>query len=371
MRKTFKYRLYPTHGQETLLRKSLDECRWLYNHLLEERKAAWEQCNESVSLYDQQATLPALKANRPTLRMVYSQALQNVAVRIDLGMKAFFRRIKAGETPGYPRFRSRNRYSSLTYPQADNGCIKIDHNRLSASGLGKIKIVYHRPLEGVMKTATIACTSTGKWFVAIVCEVSDPTPLAATGAQVGIDVGLKTFAYLSTDEPIENPRFFRVDERALAQAQKRLSKAEVGTPESAKRRKPVARVHERISWRRADFTHQHSRRTINRFDVICVEHLSINRMLHNHCLAKSISDAAWGQFTGLLAYKAAWAGRQFVAVNPAYTSQDCSGCGHRQKMPLSERTYTCPCCGLVIDRDLNAARNILGVGLHTLTPALP
>jgi len=371
MRKTFKYRLYPSHGQETLLTKSLDECRWLYNHLLEERKTAWEQRQQSLSLYEQQATLPALKAERSAMKAVYSQVLQNVAVRIDLGMKAFFRRVKAGETPGYPRFRGRNRYSSLTYPQADNGCIKIDHNRLYASGLGKIKIVYHRPLEGVLKTATIACTSTGKWFVAIVCEVADPTPLPPTGAQVGIDVGLKTFAYLSTDEPIANPRFFRQDEKALAKVQKRLSKEEKGTPERTKRRKPVARVHERIAWRRSDFTHQHSRRIVNRFDLICVEDLSINRMLHNHCLAKSISDAAWGQFAELLSYKAAWAGRRYVAINPAYTSQDCSGCSHRQKMPLSERTYTCPCCGLVIDRDLNAALNILGVGLHTLAPALP
>jgi putative transposase len=369
MRKTFTYRLYPSHGQETLLTKSLDECRWLYNHLLEARKTAWEQRQQSLSLYEQQATLPALKADRPALKAVYSQVLQNVAVRIDLGMKAFFRRVKAGETPGYPRFRGRNRSNSVTYPQADNGCIKIDHHRLYASGLGKIKIIYHRPLEGQMKTATIACTATGKWFVAIVCEVPDPAPLPLTGAQVGIDVGLKTFAYLSTDEAIDNPRFFRQDEAALAKVQRRFSKDDKGTPERAKRRRPVARVHERIAWRRSDFTHQHSRRIVNRFDLIGVEDLSINRMLHTHCLAKSISDAAWGQFAALLLYKAAWAGRKFVAVNPAYTSQDCSSCGHRQKMPLSERTYTCPCCGLVIDRDLNAARNILGVGLHTLAPA--
>ncbi len=369
MLKTFKCRLYPSHGQATLLEKSLDECRWLYNHLLEERKTAWEQRQQPLSLYEQQATLPALKAERPAMKAVYSQVLQNVAVRIDLGMKVFFRRVKAGEAPGYPRFRGRTRYSSLTYPQANNGCIKIDHNRLHASGLGQIKIVYHRPLEGAMKTATIARTATGKWFVAIVCEVPEPAPLPAAGVQVGIDVGLKTFAYLSTDESIDNPRFFRLDEQALAKVQRRLSKEEKGTPAWAARRTSVARVHERIAWRRNDFTHQQSRRLVNRFDVICVEDLSINRMLHNHCLAKSIGDAAWGQFAALLAYKAAWAGRQFVAVNPAYTSQDCSSCGHRQKLPLSERTYTCPCCGLVIDRDLNAARNILGVGLHTLGSA--
>ena len=128
----------------------------------------------------------------------------------------------------------------------------------------------------------------------------------------------------------------------------------------------MARVHERIRWRRSDFTHQHSRRIVNTFDLIAVEDLSINRMTHNHCLAKSIHDAAWNQFASLLAYKAAWAGRKVVAVNPAYTRQDCSRCGHRQPLSLSDRTYTCPCCGVVLDRDLNASLNILGVGLHTV-----
>ncbi len=369
MLKTFKYRLYPSHGQVTLLRRSLGECRWLYNHLLAERKTAWDERHEAVRLYDQMGTLPALKAERSSLKLIYSQVLQNVAVRIDLGIQAFFRREKAGETPGYPRFRGEHRYSSLTYPQVTNGCVKIDHHRLVASGLGKIKMVYHRPLEGTPKTATISVSSTGKWSVCFSCEVAEPTPLPKPDAPVGIDVGLTTFATLSTGEQVSNPRFFRSDEAALAKVQRRFSKEAKGTTERAERHKPVARVHERIAWRRSNFTHQHSRRIVNQFDTICVEDLSINRMLHNHCLAKSISDAAWGQFATLLSYKAAWAGRRFVAVNPAYTSQDCSRCHHRQKMPLAERTYTCPCCGLVRDRDLNASLNILGVGLHTFGSA--
>jgi putative transposase len=137
----------------------------------------------------------------------------------------------------------------------------------------------------------------------------------------------------------------------------------------AKRRRVVARVHERIAWRRADCAHQHSRRIVNAFDLIAVEGLSVNRMMHNHCLAKNIHDAAWSQFTSLLSYKAAWAGRKFVAVNPAYTSQDCSGCGHRQALTLADRTYTCPCCGLVLDRDFNAARNMLRLGQQSLASA--
>ncbi len=359
MRKTFKYRLYLTPAQETILLKTLDECRWLYNHLLEQRKTAWEGHQQALSLYEQQADLPALKKKRPSLKIAYSQVLQNVAVRIDLAFQAFFRRVKQGETPGFPRFRGKGRYTSLTYPQLANGCVRLQDDRLHVAHVGDLKIVHHRPLEGTPKTATISVSATGKWYVCFSCEVADPTPLPKTGREVGIDVGLTTFATLSTGEQIANPRFFRTDEKALGRVQKKLSKAEKGTPERKKRRQPVARVHERIAWRRATFAHQQSRRIVNQYDLIAVEDLSVNRMLHNHCLAKSISDAAWNQFATLLSYKAAWAGRTFVQVNPAYTSQDCSACGHRQKMPLSERTYTCPCCGLVIDRDLNASLNIV------------
>ena len=214
---------------------------------------------------------------------------------------------------------------------------------------GLVKLILHRPLEGTPKTATICrrSSSTGKWYVSFACACAEPAPLPETGQQVGIDVGLKTFATLSTGDEVANPRFFRHEEQALAKAQRHWSKAEQGTPERATRRKVVARVYERSTWRRSDFAHQHSRRIVTHFDLIAIEDLSVNRMVHNHCLAKSksIHDAAWSQFADLLSYKAAWAGRSYVAVNPAYTSQDCSQCGHRQLLSLADRTYTCPCCG--------------------------
>ena len=377
MRKTFKYRLYPNNEQRRLLEQQLDECRWLYNRLLEGRKTAWEQRQESVRLYDQHAMLPALKAERPSLAGVQSQVLQNVAVRIDLAFQAFFRRLKAGETPGYPRFRGVGRYDSFTFPQVPVGCyLDAEARRLRVMNVGLVKVVLHRPLEGTPKTATIQRSSTGKWYVCFSCECAEPSPLPATGQEVGIDVGLKMFAVPTQGEPIANPRFFRRDEKALAGAQRRLSKLEKGTPERAVRRRVVARIHERIAWRRGDFAHQHSRRLVNAFDVLAVEDLSVNRMVHTHCLAKSIHDAAWTQFAAYIAHKAAWAGRRFLAVNPAYTSQDCSGCGHRQTLSLSDRIYTCPWCGLVLDRDLNAARNILrlarallGLGQQSLASA--
>jgi putative transposase len=370
MRKTFKYRLYPTKQQQRLLERHLEECRWRYNHLLAERRDAWEQRQESVRLYDQHATLPALKAERPQLAGVQSQVLQNVAVRIDLAFKAFFRRRAAGETPGYPRFRGKGRYDSLTFPQVPVGCkLDVEAKRLRVMNVGLLKIILHRPVEGTPKTATISRSSTGKWYACFSCECAEPSPLAETGQQVGIDVGLKTFATLSTGAEIANPRFFCHEEQALAKAQRRLSKAEKGTPERATRRKVVARTYERSTWRRSDFAHQHSRRIVTQFDLIAVEDLAVNRMTHDHCLAKSIHDSAWSQFAGLLSYKAAWAARRYVAVNPAYTSQDCSQCGHRHLLSLSDRTYTCPCCAIMLDRDYNARLNILSVGQHALASA--
>ena len=359
-----KYRLKPTKAQATQLDSQLEECRWTYNHLLAQRRDAWEGQQESLSYYAQATTLPQLKEERPALTGVHSQVLQNVAVRIDLAFKAFFRRCKAGEKPGYPRFRGYGRYDSMTFPQYGNGCFMAD-GMLKLSKIGAVRVIEHRPLEGTPKTCAVRRSSTGKWYVTITCEV-DAQPLPSTGDAVGIDVGLINFTTLSTGESTPCPKFFRQDEHDLKRTQRKLSAAEKGTPERAKRRKIVGRVHERIANRRSNFVHQESRRIVNRFDVIAVEDLSVNQMVHNHCLAKSIQDAAWSQFATFLSYKAACAGRVFVAINPAYTSQDCSGCGHRQKKTLAERVHSCTCCGLTLDRDHNAALNIKSLGLQAL-----
>jgi putative transposase len=363
MRKMFQYRIYPTKKQETQLNETLEECRWLYNHLLAQRTLTYEHTGKGLTLYQQHATYPGLKQERPSLATVHSQVLQHVAVRLDLAFKAFFRRVKAGEDPGYPRFKGKGRYDSFTYPQFG---FKLDEQgKLFASGIGHLKIVLHRPLKGKIKTLTIQKSSTGKWYASFSCEV-EPERLPERSEQVGIDVGLKTFATLSTGEEIANPRFFRKEEKALAKVQRKHSKLAKGTPERRKHRKAVARVHERIAFRRDNFTHQESRRLVGSYWVICVEGLHVNRMTHTHCLAKSIADASWSAFFSKLSCKAEEAGRKYIAVNPAYTSQTCSRCGHRQKMPLSERVYDCPCCHVHLDRDLNAALNIRGLGLQAL-----
>lgn len=368
MRKTYVFRLFPSHKQETLLNSAIGECRWLYNHLLGERKTAWEERQESLRLYDQQGPLPMMKIERPALALVHSQVLQNVAVRVDLAFKAFFRRVKTGEKEaGYPRFRGANRYDSFCYPQSGFSVQRAE-GTVRFAKIGNVKAVLHRPILGTTKTCTVKRSSTGKWYVYFSC-VDAPGEAPDADESLGIDVGLTHFANLSTGETILNPRFFRSEEKALAQYQRRLSKEAKGTTARAKRRKVVARIHERVTFRRHNFIHQESRKIVNRAKLIVVEDLSVNRMGHNHGLAKSIHDASWSMFTRALEYKAEDAGTQFVKVNPAYTSQTCSACGHRQKMPLGQRTYDCPCCGLSIDRDHNAALNILALGQQSLGAA--
>src|SRR5258706_616435 len=364
MHKMFSCRIYPTKKQETRLNETLEECRWLYNHLLAHWKDAYEQKGESLSCYGQITTFPLLKQERPSLATVHSQVLQNVAVRLDLAMKAFFRRVKAhAEEPGFPRFKGKNRYDSLTYPQSG---FKMDkQGKLYASGIGYLKIVLHRPVRGKIKTLTICRSSTGKWSASFAVEC-DPQRLPECRAQVGLEVGLKTFATLSDGTAVDNPRFFRQEDKALAKVNRKHSKLVKGSAERRKHRKAVALVHERIAFRRDNFTHQQSRQIVNAHGVICVEDLHVKRMTRNHCLAKSIHDASWSEFFSKLSCKAEEAGRRYVAVNPAYTSQECSRCHHRQAMPLSERIFHCPCCILSLDRELNAALNILAVGLISL-----
>ncbi len=343
----------------------LDLCREVYNSLLLERKASYETAGESITYRHQQnVSLKNWKSKFPELTGIHSQVLQNIAVRIDLAFQSFFRRVKAGENPGYPRFKGNGQYDSLTFPQFGNG-VKLQGGFLSASKIGEIACLVHRPLVGTPKTCTIrrqGSEGTPKWFACIACEYA-PEPLPESKEVIGIDVGLEKFAALSDGSFVENPRFFRQDEKALAKAQRNLSKQSKGSSARKKARKVVSRIHERIRNRRHNFVHQLARKLVNRCGLIAVEKLNIKGMVQNHALAKSIADAAWSQFRSVLLMKAASAARKIVEVNPAYTSQDCSNCGHRAKKALKERWHFCPICSLSLDRDTNAAHNILKTAL--------
>ena len=338
------------------LNKTLDTLRLVYNSLLNERKYLYETTGEGISQYGQEKHFADWRKQFPELKDVHSHLLQNVALRVNLAFTAFFRRVKAGETPGYPRFRGVGQYDSFCFKEWGNG-VSFKSGNLSVSKIGEVKCRVHRPLLGTPKTACVRRT-TGKWFVCVSCEVG-PELLEPSAEAVGIDMGLKTFAALSNGEFIDNPRFFRQDERALAKAGRKQAKTRKRSRARRKANKVLARIHARIRNHRHDFCHQNARRIVSRFGVIAVEGLNVKGMVKNHSLAKSISDAAWSQFRAALTDKAERAGREVHAVNPAFTSQDCHACGYRAKKKLSERWHLCPMCSAALDRDTNAAINIL------------
>ncbi|MES2460934.1 MAG: RNA-guided endonuclease TnpB family protein [Armatimonadota bacterium] len=369
LRKTYVFRLYPTPIQETALVEVLTICREVYNSLVNWRKHDFEVKGQSPNYYEQKKALPVWKRARcasgalvhPELRQIHSQTLQDVVRRVDLAFQAFFRRVKAGETAGYPRLKGIGQYDSFTFTQ---GGYAVGTDRLALFKVGAVKAVFHRAIKGTVKTLTIRKRG-GKWFACFSCEV-EAENLPDSAESVGIDVGLMRFATLSDGTTVANPRFFRRDEKALAKAGRRQAKTKKRSAERRKANKVLSRIHERIRNRRHDFVHQLARRLVNHYGTIAVENLNVKGMVKNHCLSKSISDASWSMFRTVLTQKAESAARQLVAIQPAYTSQDCSDCGFRIRKKLSERVHSCPKCGLVLDRDHNAALNIIGLGLQTI-----
>lgn len=322
----------------------------------------WEGKHENISLFDTNKLLPIWKKYHPGLKHVYSQVLQNCQVRVDLAFKAFFRRVKSGDVHGYPRFKGVGRYDSFTYPQKG---FKFVDNKLRLSKIGDVKIKLHRPIEGKIKTLTVKQSTTGKWFASFVVDIGDVISLRNDNSVVGIDVGISSFATLSNGDKIGNPRIFKSEERNLAKAQHKFSVAPKGSDERRKQLKVVRRVHERITNKRKDFIHKVSRNLVDTYRYVVFEDLTITNMLKNHCLAKAISDVSWGKLINITANKAEEAGSEVILVDPRYTSQMCSRCGTIVKKSLSVRTHECNNCGLVMDRDENAAINILRLGLQS------
>ncbi len=360
VRKTFKYKLQPTAEQEGTLTFVLRRCRELYNAALEERREAWRMCAVSITAAGQSAQLPEIKQARPEYQDIYSQVLQNVLTRLDRTFQAFFRRVQAGETPGYPRFKSSNRYNSFTYKQFGNGAMLVN-GCLVLSKIGRIPVRWSRPLEGTPKTVTIRREADG-WYVAFSCVDVPIRPLPGTGQQTGIDLSVESFATLANGTPIENPRIFHVAEMHLKRAQRRVSRRKKGSHRRRKAVKLLARAHQKVRRVRQDFHHKEARKLVQAYDTIYHESLQVANLLKNHHLAKAIADAGWSAFLSILSFKAAEAGKQAVAVHPAFTSQVCSGCGALVQKGLSVRWHACPECGTSLHRDQNAALNILARG---------
>jgi putative transposase len=368
MLKAYQYRLYPTKAQISTLNRTFDLCRKVYNNTLALRRDAWKYDHKSLTFFDTTKNLIVWKQEHPELYTVNAQVLQNVQVRVDLAFKSFFQRVKrSSDGAGYPRFKSFWRYDSITYPQAGFS-LDIQNQTITASKIGKIKAIIHRPCEGKIKTMTIRKTGTGKWYVSFSVEKELVVREHIGDEVTGIDLGLTTFAMLSNGESIVNPHFFQKDEKALAKANRRVSKETKGSTTRKVRRLIVSKIHERISNRRKNFVHQESRKLVDRFKIIAFENLNIKNMQQTSYLTKGIADASWGMMVKTTESKAEEAGSRVVLVNPENTTQFCSRCSQYVRKELSDRIHSCPSCGLVMDRDQNAAINILRLGLQSLAP---
>ncbi len=356
--KTFKYRLYPTPRQARWLAQVLDVCRHWYNMCLEDRKLAWELEQRSVTKGQQEKTGIRYRATFPKAQAVFSQTMQVVCADVDQAYQAFFRRAKAGETPGYPRFKGYDHFDSFGFKQYGSG-VKIDGRRLKLFGVGRVRVFWHRPIEGTIKTVRIRCIA-GQWYACFSCELPDPTPLEPTGRQIGIDLNVENLLTDSTGARRESPKHYRTAQRDLAIARRSVQRKQKGGKNRRKAILRVQRLHEHIKNQRQDLLNKVAHDYTLAYDLIALEDLRTANLVRNHHLSKSILDQGWGYLRNRLVAKAANAGRQLVLVDPAYTSQTCSCCGQLfQDFDLSTRWVICDRCGLSLARDHNAAFNIL------------
>jgi len=362
--KTFKFRLFPTKAQRSKLQHLLDTCRWVYNKTLEVRRDAWQEHGVSLSLYDTNRLLAQWRSNDEALASGHAQAQQNAQLRVDLAFQSFFHRVKNGDKPGYPRFRGKDRYDSFTYPQEKGNWRFLPDGRLRLSKVGPVKIKMHRPIEGKPKTLTIRRDAVGNWYACFSCVV-EPKPLPVSQEMVGVDLGLTTFAVMSNGETVARQRWMKRDAKDIARLQRKKERLPKGSPERRKATHALCHVYQRQTNRRNDFAHQESRKLVNRYGLLVFENLDIRDMQSNgnRVINRGIADVAWGKFVQYTQYKAAEAGRACLLVNPRGTTQECSGCGAVVPKDLSVRVHDCPHCGLKLNRDLNAARNILARGL--------
>jgi putative transposase len=378
-RKTYKEKLRPTPTQERALERVLWHCRTLYNVALEQRITAWQRCHICLTRYQQEAELKDIRAECPDYAAIHSHVLQDVLARLDRTYQAFFRRLAAGGQPGFPRFQGRDRYHTFTYKEYGNGA-HLDNGYLVLSKIGRIAVRWSRPVQGVIKTVTISREADG-WYVCCSCAEVPTAPLPLTGRETGIDVGLKVFLITAGGDIVDNPRHYRKAEKSLKKAQQHVSRRKKGSHRRRKAMQVLARAHLHVRQQRQDFHHKTALALVRAYDTVYVEAIqpaNLSRRpapkpdenggyLHNGASQKaglntSIQDAGWRQLLSILAFKAACAGKRVEAVPPAYTSQDCSGCGQRIYKSLSVRTHVCTHCGLILDRDENAARNILWLG---------
>ena len=356
MKKTFQYRIKSNQATCQKAENWLALCRQLYNDCLNERIIVYKKDKKSISKYNQMKKLPVLKKAFPEFKQVNSQTLQSVIERLDKAYQGFFRRIKNKEKAGFPRFKGANRYDSFILKQSG---WKLNGRYLEIKNIGRFKMFFSRPTEGEIKTITIRKNSSNQWFVSFACDDVPLKILSKTGKEIGIDVGCESFLTDSNGQKISNPRFFKNSQDILKRRQQLLSQKKKGSSKRNKARLLVAKIHEKILNQRKDFHFKISNKLVKENDKIYIEKLKNWKTFKG--LNRSMRDVSWFQFFNILRFKAEEAGRAVIEVPAKDTSQLCSKCGQLVEKDLSIRVHKCP-CGLEIDRDWNAALNILRFG---------
>ena len=370
MLRTYKYLLRPSPEQLKKLDFLLWQSRLVYNAALEQRITTYQETGKGIGYGSQWARFRDVRRDNPdTLGRVNASSLQHLLRRLDKSFTAFFRRLKSGEKPGFPRFKSRNRFHSIEYTYGDGCKLRQDeHGRRSfyVQSAGEMRMCYHRAIPACANIKHVVIKQVNnRWYVCLMLELPDPEPRQSlSGNQVGIDVGLKSLAALSTGELIENPRWLTESLAKLRRLQRHASRQVQGSNRQRKTYRQMATLHEQVVHQRADYLHKVSHRLAAENDLIAIENLTLGFMNRNRHLSLSSHDAGFGLFRQMLEYKAESAGIQLIAVNPSNTTQACSGCGSIVPKSLSVRVHACPVCGLVLDRDVNAARNILTKALY-------